>query len=174
MRSARPRTVRRCRGRIICTMLEMPAARGLSPRAVAAARVLRSRRSIKISVVTSAALALRSVLPLSRLSRSLSLPIADLVLACVGCTRDTVIYGEKRTSGSATIRGNCLRENPRLSDDGIRGNPPLLYDVASDAGVGAKSGPCANVERWAPGNCRYWYTVSADVRYTRYSGGHSG
>ena len=133
-----PRTVRRCRGRIICTMLEMPAARGLSPRAVAAARDLRSRRPIKISAVTSTALALRSVLPLSRFSRSVSLPIADLVLACVRCTRDTVIYGEKRTSGSATIRGNCLRENPRLSDDGIRGNPPLHYDVASDAGVGAK------------------------------------
>jgi hypothetical protein len=111
---------------------------GLLPRAVAAARVLRSRRPIKISAVTSTALALRSVLPLSRLSRSVSLPIADLVLACVRCTRDTVIYGETRTSGSSTTRRHRLRENPRLSDDGIRGNPPLRYDAASDAGVGAK------------------------------------
>ena len=64
------------------------------------------------------ALALRSVLPLSRLSRSVSLPVADLVLVCVGCTRDTVIYGEKRTSGSATTISNRLRENPRLSEIG--------------------------------------------------------
>src|SRR5208283_5469980 len=30
-------------------------------------------------------------------------------------------------------------KNPQLSDDGIRGNLPLRYDDASDAGVGAKS-----------------------------------
>ena len=49
------------------------------------------------------------------------------------------LYAEKRTEGFDTIRSNPLRENPRLSDDGIRGNPPLHYDDASDAGVGAKS-----------------------------------
>jgi hypothetical protein len=36
------------------------------------------------------------------------------------------------------IRDSRVRENPRLSDDGIRGYPPLRYDDASDAGVGAK------------------------------------
>jgi hypothetical protein len=39
-------TVRRYRGRIICTMLKCPP-HGAAPRAVAAARVLRSRRPIK-------------------------------------------------------------------------------------------------------------------------------
>jgi hypothetical protein len=49
------------------------------------------------------------------------------------------VYGEKRTSGFVAIRDNRLREKPRLSDYGIRGNPSLHYDDASDAGVGAKS-----------------------------------
>ena len=50
------------------------------------------------------------------------------------------------------IRDSRVRENPRLSDDGIRGYPPLRYDDASDAGVGAKSGPNA---KSAPNNYGY-------------------
>jgi hypothetical protein len=70
------------------------------------------------------------------------------VLACVRCTRDTVIYGEKRTSGFTAIRRNRIRENPRLGDEGIRGNPLLHYDAASDAGVGAKSEEADNSVNW--------------------------
>ena|ERR1700732_3103711 len=81
------------------------------------------------------------------------------------------LYAEKRTSGSATIRGNRLRENPRLSDDGIRGNPPLHYDVASDAGVGAKSdAPGSDSKRWARRNSRYGDTSSTAVWYTNSTG----
>ena len=57
----------------------------------------------------------------------------------VDCIRDTAVHGEKRTSGFDAICSNRLRENPRLSDDGIRGKSLLAYDVVSDAGVGAKS-----------------------------------
>jgi hypothetical protein len=79
-------------------------------------------------------------------------------------TGDTALYAEKRTSGFDAIRCNCLRENPRLRDDGTRGKSPLRYDVASDAGVGAKSGPDdansgltkSDFKRWAPGNYGYW------------------
>lgn len=39
--------------------------------------------------------------------------------------RDAAIYGEKRASGFDAILSTRTRENPRPSDDGIRGNPPL-------------------------------------------------
>jgi hypothetical protein len=55
-------------------------------------------------------------------------------------TRDTAVYAEKRTSGFDAIRDNRTKENPRLSDDGIRGKSLLDYDDASDAGVGAGEG----------------------------------
>src|ERR1700722_1622332 len=68
-------------------------------------------------------------------------------LSCLtACVAGHCTHGKKRTSGSAAIRSHRVRKKSRLSDDGIRGNPPLRYDDASDAGVGAKSGSNAKSE----------------------------
>jgi|SRR5271170_6035945 len=71
--------------------------------------------------------------------------LSDLYLPAPVVRRNTATHDEKRTSWFDALRDNCLRENPRLSDDGIRGNRPLRYDDASDAGVGAKSEPDSDI-----------------------------
>jgi hypothetical protein len=49
------------------------------------------------------------------------------------------IGAKKRTSGFAAIANSCVRANMPATPDRIREKSPLLYDVASDAGVAAKS-----------------------------------
>jgi hypothetical protein len=118
--------------------VEMPAARGCAPR---------GRRCAGSSIAKADKKYQQSHLPRLRCDRFYPLAASTAPSLCQSpisaCLRlrdaGHSLYAEKRTSGSAPIRRNRLRENPRLSDDGIRGNPPLRYDDASDAGVGAKS-----------------------------------
>jgi hypothetical protein len=56
----------------------------------------------------------------------------------------TIRWAKKRISGFATTANNRIRANTPASPDRIRENPPIHYDDASDAGVGAKSEAGAN------------------------------
>jgi hypothetical protein len=73
--------------------------------------------------------------------------IPSSALLAWGRARDTQSHEKNRTSGSAAIPANRIRKNEQLSEDRTWGNPPLAYDGASDAGVGAESEATATLRQ---------------------------
>jgi len=84
-----------------------------------------------------------------RLLAVLTLVLGILPLAAQPASAAVAVHLENRASGSAAVADTLVGKNTRLSEDAVRENLTLRYDLASDSPVAAEgiagAGSAANV-----------------------------